>query len=163
MIKWHPLPASLPPTHPAVLIACFLGSGRLTPASGTWGSAAGLLMAMVVCQFFPSTYLLYLSAIFYALGIWACRVWLAHEDDKDPQIIVIDEVAGLCLCLGLIPFSPLNFFLGFCLFRFFDILKPWPISLIDRKLSGATGIMLDDMLAGLWAVLTFIAVQIIII
>ena len=74
--------------------------------------------------------------------------------EKDPQIIVIDEVAGQWLTLSAAPADPFYFILGFVLFRIADIRKFWPASLIDNKLKGALGIMMDDAVAGCYAALT---------
>lgn len=87
------------------------------------------------------------------VGIWAIRTSLPFFDGEDPQKIVIDEVCGLGLTLCFCSASWLHLVLGFLLFRLFDIVKPWPVSWADQKIKGAWGIMLDDLLAGLYAAL----------
>ncbi|MEL0150429.1 MAG: phosphatidylglycerophosphatase A, partial [Rhodobiaceae bacterium] len=69
------------------------------------------------------------------------------------------EVAGLWLTLTLAPLTPLGIALAFALFRLFDILKPWPVRWADKNIGGATGIMLDDVLAGIWAALVLLAAR----
>ncbi len=80
--------------------------------------------------------------------------WIAHEAEalsnkKDPGCIVIDEIAGITVTLLGLPFTPVFAVAGFCLFRFLDILKPFPIRYLEKKISGGVGIVLDDVLAGI--------------
>jgi phosphatidylglycerophosphatase A len=144
---------------PAALIATFFGSGLLKPASGTWGSLAALAPGLLIAERFGASGLLIGAAFAYGLGHWASTVWINGTEDKDPSPIVIDEVAGLWLTLTLAPLTPLGAALAFGLFRFFDIVKPWPVRWADRNIGGATGIMLDDILAGIWAALMLLAAR----
>ncbi len=164
-MRLHPIPAGLRFTHPAVLTASFFGSGLLRPASGSWGSLAalpfGLLIAWQAGSFSPYA-LLGAAALAYALGFWACTIWLHHSEDTssrhlDPSAIVIDEVAGLWLALAASPMTVSGIVVTFILFRFFDIIKPWPASWADKKLTGGHGIMLDDIFAGGWTALVVLA------
>jgi phosphatidylglycerophosphatase A len=70
------------------------------------------------------------------------------SESKDNSLIVIDEVAGMLIALSFIAHDAILYFLGFLLFRLFDILKPWPISWVDRNIKGGLGILLDDLIAG---------------
>lgn len=70
---------------------------------------------------------------------------------KDPSSVVCDEISGILVSIFLIPFSAFNAILVFILFRFFDILKPYPIRLMERKIKGGPGIVLDDIMAGVYA------------
>ena len=153
MIKLHTPPEKLSIFSPVTLLASFGGSGFITPASGTWGSLAALPIATYILFNYSSLYLLYLSFTLFLIGIWVCREWLnaVGDQDNDPSMIVIDEAAGLCLTLAFAEMSLISVFLGFALFRLFDIAKPWPISWLDKRFSGAFGIMIDDMVAGLLA------------
>ena len=155
----HRLPAHLRFFSPAVLIATFFGSGLLKPASGTWGSLAALAPGLLIAERFGASGLLIGAALAYGLGHWASTVWINGTEDKDPSPIVIDEVAGLWLTLTLAPLTPLGAALAFGLFRFFDILKPLPVRWADKNIGGATGIMLDDILAGIWAALVLLAAR----
>ena len=153
----HSLPAHLRFFSPAALIATFFGSGLLKPASGTWGSLAALAPGLWIAHGYGAPGLFVAAAIAYGLGHWASTVWIDGTADKDPSPIVIDEVAGLWLTLTLAPLTPLGIALAFALFRLFDILKPWPVRWADKNIGGATGIMLDDILAGIWAALVLLA------
>jgi phosphatidylglycerophosphatase A len=153
MIKLHTPPEKLSIFSPVTLLASFGGSGFITPASGTWGSLAALPIATYILFNYSSLYLLYLSFTLFLIGIWVCREWLnaVGDQDNDPSMIVIDEAAGLSLTLAFAEMSLISVFLGFALFRLFDIAKPWPISWLEKRFSGAFGIMIDDMVAGLLA------------
>ena len=85
------------------------------------------------------------------MGCWASGVYIAAGDDPDPSPVVIDEVAGQWLTLLVAPLDLAWYALAFVLFRFFDILKPWPIGWLERRVPGALGVMLDDVAAALAA------------
>ena len=155
----HRLPPHLRFFSPAALIATFFGSGLLKPASGTWGALAALAPGLLIAERFGASGLLIGAALAYGLGHWASTVWINGTEDKDPSPIVIDEVAGLWLTLTLAPLTPLGAALAFGVFRFFDIVKPWPVRWADKNIGGATGIMLDDILAGIWAALALLAAR----
>ncbi len=144
-------------------ISSGLQSGYLPYAPGTWAS----LYTSAIC------YLLMLHTgwlglgVFFALvfvfGFWAVDRCLKQDKDPhaDPSWIVIDEVVGQALVFFyLIDVEAIYACLAFALFRFFDILKPWPISFFDKKLKGALGVMTDDLAAGLFAGLLLVAAQI---
>jgi phosphatidylglycerophosphatase A len=103
-----------------------------------WGFGTGTL---VVCAF----------ALFFIGWAVAAAHFRNTAEIKDPQWVVVDEVVGQWLALSVVPFSFGGFALAFVLFRAFDILKPWPVSWADSQVGGALGIMLDDVLAGLYA------------
>ncbi|HCN31978.1 MAG TPA: phosphatidylglycerophosphatase A [Rhodobiaceae bacterium] len=153
MIKLLTPPEKLSIFSPVTLLASFGGSGFITPASGTWGSLAALPIATYILFNYSGLYLLYLSFTLFLIGMWVCREWLnaVGDQDNDPSMIVIDEAAGLSLTLAFAEMSLISVFLGFALFRLFDIAKPWPISWLEKRFSGAFGIMIDDMVAGLLA------------
>lgn len=159
MIKLRPIPTSLSPTSPEVMVATFFGSGRLRPASGTWGSLAALIVGVCIQNVFPSWIILPLAGLAYFLGIWASNKWLQASDDKDPQAIVIDEVAGLWLVLSVTPPTIFGYCAAFLAFRFFDVTKIWPANWADQKLTGPHAIMLDDVFAGLWASLVMLGLS----
>ncbi len=148
-------------------IATFFWVGHLRPAPGTWGSLAALPVGWVL-HVIGGTPLLWLGILAaFALGWWATILETKEKDDHDPSEIVIDEVAGQWI--ALLPLSIgathagadiLNLWPGwisaFLLFRLFDILKPGPIGWADRR-GDALGVMLDDIIAGLFAAI-FVAV-----
>jgi phosphatidylglycerophosphatase A len=161
-MRFHTLPASIGFFSPVALIATFFGSGLIRPASGTWGSLAAFGVGLVVlAASVPAWVLGLMSVAVYCLGYWAALRWTASDDtDTDPSAIVIDEVAGMWLVMAFVPPTFAALAAAFFLFRLFDVLKPWPASWADQSLKGAHGIMLDDIFAGVWAVLVILAAQI---
>ncbi|MFN3822772.1 MAG: phosphatidylglycerophosphatase A [Pseudorhodobacter sp.] len=144
------------------LVAIFFGVGLLRPAPGTWGSAAAIGLGLILHRIGHFPLLLAATLIVTALGFWACARELADRPGEDPSEIVVDEVAGQWVAL-LFPsfgfwwvgFDSDNFpwpgwVAAFLLFRLFDIWKPWVIGWADRR-HDAAGVMLDDLLAGLFA------------
>ena len=153
------------------LFASFFGIGLLPFAPGTWGSLVGLLLFFSIIYIQLSFFLfLTLFVCFVILSIIVCTIASKDLVEKDHKAIVIDEVAGAWLSFLFIPFlgvynfstsewlkeSYLAACILFVLFRFFDILKPHPISFIDRKFKSGLGIVLDDLAAGLFAGLTLL-------
>jgi len=138
----------------ATLIATFFGIGRLRPGPGTWGSAATVaLWAVLAHALNPNlrTPVAFALAIFVTLiGIPAATRVARASASKDPQFVVIDEVAGQLIALIAVPLGWKTFLTGFILFRAFDILKPSPVRQLE-KLPEGTGIVLDDVAAGLYA------------
>lgn len=160
----HRLPPGLAVTHPVLIITTWFGSGFLPWAPGTWGSLLALPFAALLHYQFHETGLLAAAAIAFVVGWIASNSYLranlsAKIDDADPKAIVIDEVTGQWLTLAAAPLDPLMFGVGFLFFRFFDIVKPWPASLIDRRLKSGLGIMLDDVVAGIYAGAVLLIIQ----
>lgn len=144
-------PLGLPFRHPAVLIATWFGAGLSPWAPGTAGSLAALPIAWVLAWTGGATALLAAAVVAFAAGWWASDVVARASGIKDAASIVIDEVVGQWLTLAVAPLDPLAYAAGFALFRFFDIVKPWPVSWADRAVPGGLGIMLDDILAAAYA------------
>lgn len=154
------VPPAVPPASSpraplwATLAATFFGIGRLKPGSGTWASIATVLLWAAAYSAIPAASQT-LAAIVAALvatliGIPASTRVARATGIKDPQFVVIDEVAGQLVSLIAVPFSWKTFLAGLILFRVFDILKPFPIRRLERLPEG-TGIMLDDLGAGILA------------
>ena len=160
-MKLHSLPANIGFFSPVALIATFFGSGLVRPASGTWGSLSAFGVGLVVLAAPAAAWVLaVMSGMAYCLGHWAALRWTQEDDtDADPSAIVIDEVAGMWLVMAFVPPTYATLTIAFFLFRLFDVLKPWPASWADRSLKGPSGIMLDDIFAGIWAVLVILAAQ----
>ncbi|MGA2003447.1 MAG: phosphatidylglycerophosphatase A [Terriglobales bacterium] len=152
-------PGTSPAPHPrcplwATLVATFFGAGRLKPGPGTWGSVFTVLAWALVLSRIPPDARAWATVVAAALvtlvGIPAAtRVARAHGS-KDPQFVVIDEVAGQLVALIAVPLAWKTFLAGLILFRVFDILKPFPIRRLERLPEG-TGIVVDDLGAGLYA------------
>jgi len=158
----HP-PGGLHRFHPATLVATFFWVGRLTPASGTWGSLAAALSGWGLFAWGGHLALLVGMTMSILLGIWAAQK-IERRGVHDPRTIVIDEVAGQWLTMLVLPAPDILFIgLAFLLFRLFDVLKPWPIRTADRRIGGGIGVMVDDLLAGgaaalcLWPILHVLA------
>ncbi len=133
---------------------CFLGLGfgsGLAPfAPGTFGTIAAIPIYMLM-ELLPLTIYLLVTTIFFILGIYICQKsadWLGKDD---PSAVVWDEIAGYLVTMIAAPSGWAWMLLGFVLFRFFDIIKPWPISWFDKNLHGGLGIMVDDVVAGMFA------------
>jgi phosphatidylglycerophosphatase A len=150
--------ANIRPRGPlwATLVATFFGVGRLRPGPGSWGSAATVLLwAAAAYALPPSPSLLAWLAVALALlvtliGIPAATQVARGSGLKDPQFVVIDEVAGQLIALIAVPLGWKTFLLSFILFRAFDIVKPPPVRQLERLPEG-TGIVLDDVAAGSYA------------
>ena len=140
----------------AWLIGTFFGAGLLKPGPGTYGSIAAVLLWYAAAHFLhPAPFALAvgttIAAIFATLiGIPAATIVANESGREDPGHVVIDEVAGQLIALIAIPADWQHAALSLLLFRFFDILKPPPVRQLER-LHGGTGIMLDDVGAGLYA------------
>lgn len=135
-----------------MFIATGAGSGYLPKAPGTWGSLVGVLLWFLASRLEPSSYLA-VVAVLFVIGVFSAGAVEKIVDRPDPSIVVIDEIVGQMIALSLAPVHPAAALAGFVLFRFFDILKPFPIGWIDRHLHGGLGVMLDDVVAGLYALL----------
>lgn len=140
----------LSPNHPICLLATWFGVGEYKKAPGTLASLAALPFAYGIQTFFGGQGLLIATFIAFLGGAWICDQYMQRNNiPHDAPEIVIDEIAGQWLILLAFPATLQGYLLAFILFRFFDILKPWPINLIDAKAKGGTGVMLDDFAAGL--------------
>ena len=137
---------------PAVLLACGLGSGLIPKAPGTFGTIAAIPLYLLM-QPLPLLNYLILTFAFFVVGIWLSAEAIKVFKRDDPSEVVWDEVVGLLVTMIAAPAGLLWVLLGFVLFRIFDIWKPWPVSLADKKLHGGLGIMLDDVIAGIYALI----------
>jgi len=137
-------------SDPVLFLAFGFGSGLAKKAPGTFGTLAAIPVYWLFAQTNLFVYSL-LSLIVTIIGIWICDSAAKKLDEHDFGGIVWDEIAGYLITMWLVPLSWQAMVLGFVLFRFFDILKPWPIKWIDRQVHGGLGIMLDDVLAGVFA------------
>ena len=132
----------------AVLIATVFGAGYSPVAPGTVGSAIAALVLWLI-PFSRGGLVLVLVAV-TVVGTWAAHVAERRLGGKDPGAIVIDEVAGMTLSVVLFPLTPAVLLGGFVLFRIFDVVKPPPAH-ASQRLTGGVGVMIDDLIAGLYA------------
>ena len=133
-------------------IATFGGVGLFPIAPGTVGSIAGLVVLWVISFTSSDSYQVILQLlfliIFIPIGVTASSAYEKHFGKIDPKEVVVDEVVGIMITLFALPFTWINIIAGFILFRFFDIVKPFPIGKL-QNIKGGWGIMADDIAAGI--------------
>ncbi len=148
-------PASRAPIW-ATLIATFFGIGRLKPGPGTWGSVVTVILWAFASFQIPvsarSWTTMAAAAVVTLIGIPAATLVSRASATKDPQFVVIDEVAGQLITLIAVPLAWKTFIAGLILFRVFDMWKPFPIRRLERLPEG-TGIVVDDLGAGVYALI----------
>jgi phosphatidylglycerophosphatase A len=133
-----------------VALATGLYSGKIPFAPGTWGSAFALI-PWYFCRGLSLANYLIVMAVLFVVGFLTAGSAEKILDRPDPGAIVIDEIMGMFVTLTLAPNHPVAWLLGFILFRIFDVLKPFPVSWLDTHLHGGIGIMMDDVMAGIYA------------
>jgi phosphatidylglycerophosphatase A len=134
----------------ALIIATFFGAGKLPKAPGTWGSLAALPFAFLFLHLNPVAYM-GLTFFILLVGVFACDITEKSRNTHDDSDLVIDEVVGILITMTWLPISWQSLVFGFILFRILDIWKPFPINLLDRRIKGGLGVMLDDVAAGIIA------------
>jgi len=139
--------------HPPTLLATWFGAGLLPTAPGTWGALAALPCGALLKYFVSLPVFIAATGFVFLVGIWACEKYIEHLEIDDPASAVIDEVAAQWLVLWFVPLNVWAYLAAFVLFRGFDIMKPWPVSWLDRKLKGGFGTMIDDVVAALYALI----------
>ncbi len=137
-------------SSPIHFLAFGFGSGLASFAPGTFGTLAAIPLYLLIQPLSLPVYLL-LVAVVSVLGIWICDKSSTLLGVHDHSGIVWDEFAGYFVTMIAAPTGWLWIVIGFVLFRLFDIWKPWPISVLDKKIAGGLGIMVDDLLAGIYA------------
>jgi phosphatidylglycerophosphatase A len=133
-----------------IALATGCGVGMIPKAPGTWGSLAAFIPWLFIKDLPLPVYLSVLLAVFI-IGFFVSGSAEKILDQPDAGPIVIDEILGMFITLALVPGGPGIWILGFVLFRIFDIFKPFPVSWFDRNIHGGIGIMMDDVIAGLYA------------
>ncbi|MFC1523690.1 phosphatidylglycerophosphatase A [Thermodesulfobacteriota bacterium] len=128
-------------------VATGFGSGYLPKAPGTWGTLLALPIHLLIIRLPQNQYYVALMVIFLVAVVSAGSAEKIL-DHKDPGVVVIDEIIGMLIGLIGIAGEPLLLVIGFVLFRFFDIVKPFPIRWVDKHINGGLGIVLDDVIAG---------------
>lgn len=140
-------------------LAYGFGSGLSPWAPGTAGTLVAVPLYLLL-QPLPLGWYFGVLLLMFFVGIWACGQTERELDAQDPSAIVWDEFLGYLLTMTAAPPGWMWVVLGFVLFRLFDILKPWPIRELDRRVKGGLGVMLDDLLAGVmaWSILQGISI-----
>ena len=142
---------------PVHWLAFGFGSGCMPWAPGTFGTITAVPVFLLLNG---TTLWIYLSItmMMFFIGIWICGKTTEKLNVHDHPGIVWDEIVGYLVTMSAAPKGWTWIIIGFVLFRIFDILKPWPISIADRRISGGLGIMLDDVIAGIFS---FVILQLI--
>lgn len=157
-----PMPAAQ--TRWAWMVATVLGAGRLKPGPGTWGSLAAVVVWFVVARGTHASasvvawVTLAAAVVVTLVGIRASTIVERESGREDPGFVVVDEVAGQWVTLIFCPVNWEHALLGLALFRLFDIVKPWPVRKLERLPEG-TGIMMDDVAAGVLGLIVMLAVS----
>ena len=134
------------------------GSGLSPFAPGTFGTLAAIPLYLVLVQLSWPMYA-FLVFVAFVVGVKLCDITGSRLGVHDYGGIVWDEFVGYWITMFLIPFSWQNVVVGFFVFRFFDIIKPFPIGWLDKKVSGGFGVMIDDVLAGIYSMLVMLLVS----
>ncbi len=145
-------------TNPVHFIACGFGTGAVPVMPGTIGTLVGVVLYLVI-RSLPMWLYLSITVLLILLGVWLCGQVNRDFGTDDHPAAVWDEIAVFPLVMMAIPFTWYYLLLGFLLFRLFDIWKPGPIRWVDKNVHGGVGVMLDDVIAALfaWVVMLFIA------
>lgn len=138
--------------NPIHFLALGFGSGLAAKAPGTFGTLAAVPLYLLLAQL-PLSWYLAVTLVCILAGIYICDKAAKDMGVHDHGAIVWDEVAGLLITMIAAPAGVLWLVVGFVLFRLFDIIKPWPIRWLDAKVEGGFGIMIDDVLAGIFALI----------
>ena len=146
------IPKNIPGNRLVYLLAFGFGAGYAPVAPGTFGTIVGVLFYLAMAGTTPLVY----AAV--VLGLFIFGVWLCHVTERDLGVhdhpgIVWDEIVGFLVTMFMAPPGWVWIAIGFILFRLFDIWKPFPIRFIERRIKGGFGNMLDDVLAGIFALL----------
>lgn len=134
----------------AVFLATGFYVGNIPFAPGTFGSLIGLPLCFLLAGIHLAAAII-AALLIIGLAIWIANVAAKTLKRKDPGCIVIDEIAGMVVTLIGLPFNLTTVVTGFILFRILDILKPFPIRILDKRVSGGLGIVADDVVAGIFA------------
>ncbi|MEE4266384.1 MAG: phosphatidylglycerophosphatase A [Desulfobacteraceae bacterium] len=134
----------------AVFLATGFYIGKIPVAPGTFGSLIGLPLCFLLAGIQLSAAII-AALLIIALAIWISNVAEQVLERKDPGCIVVDEIAGMVVTLIGLPLNLTTVTIGFILFRILDILKPFPIRILEKRLPGGLGIVADDVAAGIFA------------
>lgn len=153
-----PALAKLSLRNPIHFLALGFGSGLAPKAPGTFGTLSALPLYFLMMNLSLPVFVA-ITVLVTVLGFWICDIAAKDMQVHDHGAIVWDEVAGMLITMIAAPVGLLPLLIGFALFRFFDIIKPWPIKLLDRHVKGGFGIMIDDVLAGIFAAICLQAIH----
>jgi len=158
-MKWTAEPRLM--RQPVHFLAFGFGAGLLPRAPGTFGTLIAIPIVAFVMQFGWQVHLMFAIAA-CVTGVWICGESARRLGVHDHSGIVWDEIAGFAITMLAVPATWYGFLAGFALFRLFDIWKPWPIREADHRLHGGLGIMLDDVLAGVFAAVSLLVLTLVV-
>jgi phosphatidylglycerophosphatase A len=138
--------------NPLHFLSLGFGSGLAPFAPGTFGTLAAVPLYLLLAQL-PLAYYLLAVLVAFAIGVYLCGYTSAALGEHDHSGIVWDEFVGFWITMIAVPATWQWILAGFVLFRLFDIVKPWPVKVADEKMKGGFGIMFDDVLAALYALI----------
>ncbi|MFW0097213.1 MAG: phosphatidylglycerophosphatase A [Coxiella endosymbiont of Haemaphysalis qinghaiensis] len=136
--------------NPIEFIACGFGVGAIPCIPGTCGTMLGVLFYLFLSQFSLLTYSI-IALVLFIFGVIICDITNRHFGTFDHPAIVWDEIVGFLFVMITIPKIWYFILTGFILFRIFDIWKPWPINWLEKNIGGGFGVMIDDIMAVLYA------------
>ena len=139
-------------------VAFGLGAGLTPKLPGTVGTLLAIPLWWWLSNLHSVLYLV-ITACAFVLGIWVCDQAMARLSQHDHPGIVIDEIVGYFLALAVVPVGLGWLLVSFVLFRLFDIVKPWPIGWLDRRVEGGVGVMLDDLVAGIYTAVCILIIR----
>lgn len=133
----------------AIIVSTGVYTGYSPLVPGTVGTLVGIPIFLLLSFFNPLIYGL-ATLIIFSMGVWSSGKAEAIFERKDAPPIVIDEIVGFLIAMFFVPKKGVNIILGFFLFRFFDIVKPYPANVMNKRVKGGWGIVLDDVFAGIY-------------
>ncbi len=145
-------------SHPANFFSLGFGSGLAPWAPGTFGTLIAIPIYLLLATQSFIVYLL-VTTVMVFIGFWLCEITANNLGVHDHSGIVWDEIAGYLIAMITVPAEWSWIVFGFILFRFFDIVKPWPIRWLDQHVRGGIGIMMDDVVAGLMSLIVLLSVR----
>lgn len=157
LLSTDPAVLKLSLKNPVHFLALGFGSGLAAKAPGTFGTLAAVPLVYLMGHLSLTPFII-ITVISTLVGFYICDKAAKDMGVHDHGAIVWDEVAGLMITMIAAPAGLIWLVIGFVLFRFFDILKPWPIRWLDAKVHGGFGIMIDDVLAGIFALVCLQAI-----
>jgi phosphatidylglycerophosphatase A len=137
--------------NPIHFLSLGFGSGLSPVAPGTMGTLVAVPLYLALSHYLSQTGYAIVTCVVMLVGVYLCEQTTRALGVHDHPAIVWDEIAGYFITLLFVPVTFFHVVLGFVLFRLFDIVKPWPVSVIDSRMKGGLGVMLDDVIAGLYA------------
>lgn len=159
LIELIPVPKTIKQYPFLYLFLTLMGSGRIKPAPGTWGTLASVPIGFLIAYYFSPLILLYVAIFFFFVGGVLATKYKKETGKEDASEVVIDEAVGMWIALLPAGFYWEYWLVAFLLFRLFDASKFGPVGFCDRSIKGGFGVMLDDLVAGVMTALIILLVR----